>query len=1002
MSSQRLPSGGRINRGRPIEFFFNKRRYEGYEGDTLASGLMANGLRLFGRSFKYHRPRGIFGSGSEEPNAIVQLGEGASTIPNLKATQVELFDGLSAKTVSGWPSLEIDLYGINNLIGCLLPAGFYYKTFMRPRFLWDWYERQIRRAAGLGYAPTESDPARYDKRNAHCDVLSVGAGPTGLMAALAAGLSGARVIVADEQAEMGGQLLSSTQQVSGICPWMFLNNVLKELSLMDNVMLLPRSTVSGYYDHNFLVINQKRTDHQARIENIVSRERNWRIRARQVILATGAIERGLVFADNDRPGVMLSSAARTYINRYAVRPGRTGLVFTNNDSAYQTAVDMHGAGMEVVGVIDTRQKISEERLSQMEALDIPVYLGHGIGGTRSNRQGLRAVEILRLSSDGQDVLTHKGLLDCQVLAISGGWSPAIHLHCQSGGQPKYDNNQACFIPGESAQCERSAGSARGIFRLDNCLKDGIDAGVNAVRQMGYAPVNIDVPYVSGNPSSAIEPMWTVPDGVSPGRGGRKFVDYQNDTTVADIELAAREGYRSIEHVKRYTALGFGTDQGKTGNINGLAILAEHLGQSIAETGTTTFRPNYTPITFGAIAGRELGVEQFDPVRKTPMHYWHVSQGAVFEDVGQWKRPWYYPKAGETIESAVRRECLATRKSIGLLDASTLGKIEVRGRDSAEFLNRIYTNAWSKLEISRCRYGLMLGEDGMVMDDGVTSRLGDNHYYMTTTTGGAAHVLGWLERWHQTEWPELEVFFTSVTDRWAVASIAGPNSRSLLDRLCSDIDLSADAFPFMSLRKGTVAGLTARVFRISFSGELAFEINVSADDGVALWEALLEVGAKYDITPYGTETMHVLRAEKGYVIVGQDTDGSVTPADLGMDWIVSKAKDFVGKRSLVRSDMLKENRKQLVGLVTEQPGTVLPEGTQLVNEPSTDYPVPMTGHVTSSYYSANLGHSIALALVKGGHSRMGATVYAPTLDRQLIKATITSPVFYDAENLLHKT
>jgi len=1002
VSSQRLPSGGRINRGRPLEFFFNGRRYEGFEGDTLASGLLANGIRLFGRSFKYHRPRGVFGSGSEEPNAIVQLGEGASTIPNLKATQVELFNGLSARTVVGWPSLEIDLYAINNRIGRLLPAGFYYKTFMRPRFLWDWYEGRIRHAAGLGFAPTEPDSARYDKRNAHCDVLVVGAGPTGLMAALVAGRSGARVIVADEQAEMGGDLLSSTQHVSGACPWMFLDNLVKELSLMDNVMLLPRSTVSGYYDYNFLVINQRRTDHQAGIGDIVSRERNWRVRARQVVLATGAIERGLVFADNDRPGIMLSSAVRTYINRYAVRPGGTGAVFTNNDSAYQTAVEMHGAGMEVKGVIDVRQRPSQERLLQMDALDIPVYSGHGVGGTRSSRQGLRAVELCRLSADGRDVLTQKGSLDCQVLAISGGWNPAIHLHCQSGGRPKYDDDQACFVPDKSVQSERSAGSALGIFQLGNCLSDGIDAGVHAVRETGYACAHIDIPYASDRTGSAIEPMWNVPDGVLPGRGGKKFVDYQNDTTAADIALAAREGYRSIEHVKRYTALGFGTDQGKTGNINGLAILAQHLGQSIPATGTTTFRPNYTPVTFGAIAGRELGTVFFDPVRKTPMHDWHVAHGAVFEDVGQWKRPWYYPKGGETMESAVRRECLATRKSIGLLDASTLGKIEVRGRDSAEFLNRIYTNAWSKLEINRCRYGLMLGEDGMVMDDGVSSRLGDNHYYMTTTTGGAAHVLGWLERWHQTEWPELEVFFTSVTDRWAVASIAGPNSRSLLDRLCSDIDLSAGAFPFMSLREGSVAGISARLFRISFSGELAFEINVSADDGVALWELLMEAGGEYGITPYGTETMHVLRAEKGYVIVGQDTDGSVTPADLGMDWIVSKTKDFIGKRSLVRSDMLRDNRKQLVGLVTEQPETVLPEGTQLVNEPSTDYPVPMTGHVTSSYYSSTLGHSIALALIKGGHTRMGASVYAPTLDGQCIKAIISSPVFYDPENKLHKT
>ena len=1002
MKAQRLPSGGRINRGRPIEFSFNDRNYQGFEGDTLASGLLANGLRLFGRSFKYHRPRGVFGSGSEEPNAIVQLGEGASTVPNLKATQVELFDGLSASTVVGWPSLQFDLYAINNRIGRLLPAGFYYKTFMRPRFLWGWYEGHIRRAAGLGHAPTGPDNDRYDKRNAHCDVLVVGAGPAGLMAALVAGRSGARVIVADEQAEMGGDLLSSTQYVSGIAAWAFLEGLLKELSSMDNVLLLPRSTVSGYYDHNFLVINQRRTDHRGSMGNTVARERNWRVRARQVVLATGAIERGLVFADNDRPGVMLSSAVRTYINRYAVRLASTGAVFTNNDSAYQTAVDMHDAGMEVKGLIDIRHKPPEERLSQMDALGIPVYAGHGVGGTKSSRRGLRAVELCRLSPDGRDVLAQKGLLDCQLLAISGGWNPAIHLHCQSGGQPRYDDSRACFLPGDSVQSERSAGSARGSFQLDNCLRDGIDAAKNALRETGQVPVNIDYPFVSGGVGSGIEPMWNVPDGVLPGRGGRKFVDYQNDTTVADIVLAAREGYRSIEHVKRYTALGFGTDQGKTGNVNGLAILAEHLGQSIPATGTTTFRPNYTPVTFGAIAGRELGAVHFDPVRKTPMHHWHVARGAVFENVGQWKRPWYYPEPGETIESAVSRECLATRKGVGLLDASTLGKIEIRGSDAAEFLNRIYTNAWSKLEINRCRYGLMLGDDGMVMDDGVSSRLSENHYYMTTTTGGAAHVLAWMERWHQTEWPELKVYFTSVTDRWAVASIAGPNSRLLLGQLCSDIDLSVDAFPFMSLREGTVAGITARVFRISFSGELAYEINVPADDGVALWESLMEAGGEFDITPYGTETMHVLRAEKGYVIVGQDTDGSVTPADLGMDWIVSKTKDFIGKRSLVRSDMLRENRKQFVGLVTDQPATVLPEGTQLVNEPSTEYPVPMTGHVTSSYYSPVLGHSIALALVKGGRSRLGGSVYAPTLDGQLIKATITNSVFYDPENKLHKT
>ena len=462
-------------------------------------------------------------------------------------------------------------------------------------------------------------------------------------------------------------------------------------------------------------------------------------------------------------------------------------------------------------------------------------------------------------------------------------------------------------------------------------------------------------------------------------------------------MAVREGYRSIEHVKRYTALGFGTDQGKLGNINGMAILASALGQTLNQTGTTTFRPNYTPVTFGAISGRAIGEDQFDPIRKTAIHSWHVRQGAEFENVGQWKRPWYYPRDGEDMPTAVNRECAATRQGVGVLDASTLGKIDIKGPDAAEFLNRLYTNRWDKLQPGRCRYGFMLGEDGMIMDDGVTTCIGPGHYLMTTTTGGAAAVMGWMERWLQTEWPQLKVFLTSVTDHWSVMSVAGPRSRQLLEGVGCDFDLGGGAFPFMNMREGSVAGISARVSRISFSGELAFEISVDANSGLALWEAVMEAGQRFDITPYGTEAMHVLRAEKGYVIVGQDTDGSVTPLDLGMQWIVSETKDFIGKRSLSRSDTARDNRKQLVGLRTSDPQQVLPEGAQLVNAPSESRPVPMIGHVSSSYFSANLKRSIALALVKGGVSRMGGTVYAQLMDGAIVPAVITSPVFVDPEN-----
>jgi len=994
---RRLPTGGRIDRDRALEFSFNGRKLTGYAGDTLASALLANDVRLVARSFKYHRPRGIVGAGAEEPNALLQIGSGPRTLPNQRATQVALYSGLQAVSVNGWPSLQFDLMAVNSQLSGLLPAGFYYKTFMWPRRMWSRYERQIRRAAGLGRSPTEPDPDRYDKTNAHCDVLVAGGGPAGLAAALAAGRAGARVILVDDQAEFGGGLLGGRDRIDDRPALDWVAATLAELRSLPEVRLLPRSTVFGYYDHNFLAIAERITDHLPPGAVDVIRQRLWRVRAGRVVIATGAIERALVFGNNDRPGVMQASAVSTYINRYAVCPGREAVVFTNNDGAYQTALDLMDAGVAVGAVVDVRSAVEGELPVRVRDAGVPILAGHVVVDVQGSR-GVEGARVMALDASGGGLTgPHPEGIRCDLIAVSGGWSPAVHLHSQSGGKAVFDPSLACFVPGASVQAEVSAGAAKGSFGLADCLAEGFEAGAAAAREAGFDPASTQaVPAVAAVREAPLSPMWRVPSwgGV---KGPKQFVDFQNDTSAADIELAAREGYRSIEHVKRYTALGFGTDQGKLGNINGMAILADTLGQDIPATGTTTFRPPYTPVTLGTLVGRTVD-ELFDPVRKTAIHEWHLDRSAEFENVGQWKRPWYYPQPGESLHDAVNRECLAARRGVGVMDASTLGKIEVRGPDAGEFLNRVYTNGWKKLGIGRCRYGLMLGEDGMVMDDGVTARLAEDHYYMTTTTGGAAHVMGWLERWLQTEWPELRVYLTSVTDQWATVAVVGPESRGVLSALCSDIDLAPEAFPFMSFHEGTVAGVPARVFRISFSGELSYEINVPADYGRHVWEAVMAAGAPAGITPYGTETMHVLRAEKGFIIVGQDTDGSVTPGDLGMGWILAKNKDFLGRRSLLRPDSVRADRKQLVGLKTLEPGFVLPEGAQLVDDPNVPKPVPMLGHVTSSYYSACLGRSIALALIKGGRERVGDVIQAPLSDGRIVRAEICGPVFYDPEGV----
>ncbi|MBV1790412.1 sarcosine oxidase subunit alpha [Marinobacterium sp. D7] len=993
----RLQSGGRIDRSKALSFSYNGRQYQGYQGDTVASALLANGVDIIGRSFKYSRPRGIVTAGADEPNAILQMGATEATqVPNVRATQQELFNGLVCSATNGWPNADSDMMSILGKVGGkMMPPGFYYKTFMFPQSMWETYEKVIRKAAGFGRSPLENDPDEYDHVNQHCDLMVVGAGPAGLMAALTAARSGARVIIADEQNEFGGHLLSSRERIGGKSAADWVAEIVEELASFPDVMMLPRSTVNGYHDHNFLTIHERRTDHIAdKAPTGQVRQRMHRVRAHWVVLATGAQERPLVYGHNDVPGCMVASAVSTYINRYGVVPGKQLVLMTTNDGAYQTALDWADAGREVVAVVDTRANPQGELIEAVRKRGIKVITGSAVIEV-SGKKRVSGVTIANIDAKGEKV-TGKAhsLMSCDTVASSGGWSPVVHLSCHTGSRPQWNDEIIGFVPGPTVQKQLIAGGINGTYALDKVLAEGVKAGQEAATRLGLTAADTQLPNVRSVREGKAMALFHVPHSKPTSRAPKQFVDYQNDVTAAGIELATREGFESIEHVKRYTAMGFGTDQGKLGNINGMAITAKILGKSIPETGTTVFRPNYTPITFGAIAGRNCD-ELFDPKRFSAMHKWHVENGAKFEDVGQWKRPWYFPKAGETMQQALDRECKATRESVGILDASTLGKIDIQGKDAREFLSRVYTNAWAKLGVGKCRYGLMCKEDGMVFDDGVTSCLGENHFLMTTTTGGAAGVLEWLELYHQTEWPELEVFFTSVTDHWATMTISGPNSRKLLAEL-TDIDLDKDGFKFMDWRAGTVAGVPARVFRISFTGELSFEINVQANYGLYVWEKLFEHGAKYNLTPYGTETMHILRAEKGFIIAGQDTDGSVHPFDLGMGWCVGNNKPFsyIGKRGMAREDCVRPNRKQLVGLKTKDPKVVLPEGAQAVANPKQAIPMDMLGHVTSSYWSANLGRSIAMGFVKGGLERMGESVYYPLADGRVIEAEICSPIFLD--------
>ena len=991
--STRLQTGGRLlNKDVPLNFTFNGRKMKGYQGDTLASALLANNQMLVGRSFKYHRPRGVVSSGAEEPNALINMGEGTRFEPNQRATTTELFDGLVAESQNHWPSLEFDIGAINSKLARFLPAGFYYKMFIHPRPLWKHvYEPFIRRSAGLGKAPKMRDSDTYEHFYAFYDLVIIGGGIAGLMAAKAAASSGAQILVMEQSAHWGGRCVVEPDQINGKDPEYFIEDLVAELTAQPNVTMRTRLMGAGVYDHGYLLGYERLRDHAP--SQTGPRHRLWRIRAGKILTATGAIERPLSFAGNDLPGVILASALRDYVENFGVSMGDRTVVLTNNDDAYRTAIALKAAGLDVPAILDARSAGGGALAEAAQKLGIRVETGKAVAFVKG-RGVVTGVAIC--DQAGQGTVLEEIACDC--LAMSGGWSPVVHLWSHCGGKLVWDEALAMFRPDpEKAPLNQkgegfvlAAGAANGHFSLGAVMQDALQQGAEAA---GITAASQPLPEVDQTAEAAMEAVWMMPQGAGVKLRSKAWLDFQNDVKVSDVQLAAQEGFESVEHAKRYTTLGMATDQGKLSNINGLAVLAGALNADIPAVGTTTFRPPYTPISMGAIAGAARD-EIFQPVRQTPMHDWHIEQGAYMEPVGQWRRPYCYPRADETHQDAVAREIRQTRNSVGLLDASTLGKLLVQGPDAAKFLDMLYTNMMSTLKIGKCRYGLMCSENGFLMDDGVVVRLGEQSFLCHTTSGGAEHIHAHMEEWLQTEWWDWNVYVANLTEQYAQVGVVGPKARDVLEKL-GGLDVSKEALGFMEYAEGRLGAFDVRVFRISFSGELSYEIAVPAGQGLAFWQTLCAAGEEFGIMPYGTEALHVMRAEKGFIMIGDETDGTVIPQDLGLDWAISKKKsDFLGKRAQERSHMVDPDRWKLVGLETLD-GSVLPDGAYAVGEGENANGQRNTiGRVTSTYFSPTLNRGIAMGLVAQGPERMGEILNFPDLSGNEVKVKLVDPVFYD--------